>query len=195
MILGKFFLFAAVFSVVFAAFSGNMGNVSNAVLEESGHAVSLSISLLGSLCFWGGIMNVAEKTGLTEKLCSFLKPILVLIFPSLKNEGKALGLISMNVAANMLGIGNAATPLGIAAMKELHRLSDFASSATKEMVCFVVMNTASLQLLPTTVAFLRAENGAKEPFDILPAVWMVSACSLIIGIIMAKATFPKEGKP
>ena len=124
-----------------------------------------------------------------------LRPLLGFVFPGIKNEKKALGAVSMNVAANLLGIGNAATPLGIAAMKELHKLSGFSSAATKEMVCFVVMNTASLQILPTTVAALRLQNGAKNPLDILPAVWFVSLCSLMLGILAAKLGFPKGEKP
>ncbi len=193
--MGLFFLIAAAVSIIFGFLSGNMSGVSAAVLEESGHAAELSLRLLGSLCFWSGMMEIARKSGLVEKLCALLRPLLSLIFPSLRNEKAALGAISMNVAANMLGLGNAATPFGISAMKELHKLSVFGKSATKEMACFVVMNTASLQILPTTVAVLRAEAGAKEPLDIIPAVWFVSACSLFLGIAAAKITFPKRSKP
>jgi len=100
----------------------------------------------------------------------------------------------MNITANLLGLGNAATPLGISAMKELHRISGYSSAATAEMVCFVVMNTASLQLIPTTVAALRLEAGAENPMDILPAVWFVSALSLLVGMAAAKITFLKGGK-
>lgn len=193
--MGFFFFAAAAASLVFGIMSGNIGNVSAAVLEESTHAAELSIKLLGSLCFWGGMIKVAEKSGLVELICNLLRPLLLLVFPKLKNEKAALGAISMNISANLLGLGNAATPLGISAMKELHRLSGFSGYATKEMVCFVVMNTASLQLLPTTVAFLRMESGVLKPLDILPAVWFVSACSLFIGITTAKVTFPKGEKP
>ncbi|MBQ7874467.1 MAG: hypothetical protein IJ306_04825 [Oscillospiraceae bacterium] len=189
--MGNFFFLAAALSLVFGIISGNISAVSAAALEESTHAVELSIKLLGSLCFWSGIMEVARRSGLVNALCEALRPILGLIFPGLKNETKALGAISMNVSANLLGLGNAATPLGISAMKELHKISGNSSSATKEMVLFVVMNTASLQLLPTTVATLRLEAGAERPLDILPAVWLVSALSLFIGIAAAKLSFPK----
>lgn len=190
--MGKFFFMAVLFSAFFGAANGKINAVSAAALEESAHAVELSIKLLGSLCFWSGIMALAEKSGLMEAICDLLKPALGFIFPALKKEKKALGLISMNISANLLGLGNAATPFGISAMKELHRISGFSSSATKEMVCFAVMNTASLQILPTTVASLRLENGAGNPMDILPAVWFVSICSLIIGISAAKLTFPER---
>lgn len=191
--MGIFFFCSVLISTVFGIVTGKTAEVSAAVLEESSHAAELSFRLLGSLCFWSGIMKVAEKSGFMELICKVSRPLLLLIFPTLKNEEKALGTISMNFAANFLGLGNAATPLGIAAMKELHKISGFSSSVTKEMVCFVVMNTASLQLLPTTVAAVRLSFGAENSFDILPAVWFVSACSLLLGIIAAKIFFP-EGK-
>ena len=192
--MGKFFFFSVLVSVIFSIITGKTAEVSAAALEESSHAAELSLKLLGSLCFWSGISKVAEESGLVEKFRKFLKPALLLVFPSLKNEEKALGAISMNVAANLFGLGNAATPLGIIAMKELHKISEFSSVATKEMVCFVVMNTASLQFLPTTVAAIRLANGAENPMDILPAVWFVSACSLMLGIFAAKIFYPKGEK-
>ena len=192
--MGKFFFFSVLLSVIFSIITGKTAEVSAAALEESSHAAELSLKLLVSLCFWSGISKVAEESGLVEKFRKFLKPALLLVFPSLKNEEKALGAISMNVAANLFGLGNAATPLGIIAMKELHKISEFSSVATKEMVCFVVMNTASLQFLPTTVAAIRLANGAENPMDILPAVWFVSACSLMLGIFAAKIFYPKGEK-
>ena len=192
--MGKFFFFSVLISVIFSIITGKTAEVSAAALEGSGHAVEISLKLLGSLCFWSGVSKVAEESGLVEKFRKFLKPALLLVFPSLKNEEKALGAISMNVAANLFGLGNAATPLGIIAMKELHKISGFSSVATKEMVCFVVMNTASLQFLPTTVAAVRLANGAENPMDILPAVWFVSACSLVLGIFAAKIFYPKGEK-
>ena len=189
--MGKFFFWSVVLSVVFAIISGKTEEVSIAALEGSSKAAELSFKLLGSICFWSGIAKVAEESGLVEKFCKILKPALLLVFPKLKKEEKALGAISMNVAANLFGLGNAATPLGIIAMKELHKISGFSAFATKEMVCFVVMNTASLQLLPTTVAAIRAVNGVQNPTDILPAVWFVSACSLLLGIFAAKIGFSK----
>ncbi|MBE6900542.1 MAG: hypothetical protein E7479_07790 [Ruminococcaceae bacterium] len=192
--MGKFFFFSAVVSIIFAVFGGKLPEVSAAAMEEPLHAAELSIKLLGSLCFWSGITEVARKSGAVDLLCRVLKPALLLIFPKLKNKKNALGAISMNAAANLLGLGNAATPFGISAMKELHKISGCSSAATKEMVCFVVMNTASLQLLPTTVAALRLEAGVLQPFDILPAVWFVSAVSLFVGILSAKIFFPKEAE-
>lgn len=187
--LNYFFFLLVIFSIIFGAFEGNLPEVSRAALEESSHAVILSLELLGMLCFWGGLMEAAKRSGLTEKICFALLPVLGTIFPRLRKEKAALGAISMNITANMLGLGNAATPLGIAAMKELKSISAHGCTASKEMVCFVVMNTASLQILPTTVAILRMEAGANRPLDILPAVWIVSLCSLFIGICVAKFSY------
>lgn len=189
--MGYFFFFSVLISIISGLVNGKTAEVSAAALEESAHAAELSIKLLGSLCFWSGIMEIAEKSGFVGVLEKFLRPVLGLVFPKIKCENKAMGVISMNVAANLLGLGNAATPLGIAAMKELHRISGFSKVASSEMVCFVVMNTASLQILPTTVAALRLEHGAERPLDILPAVWFVSACSLMLGILAAKAGYRK----
>ncbi len=190
--MGVFFFIAVMLSIIFGMVNGKTAEVSAAALEESAHAAEISFRLLGSLCFWSGVMKIAEKSGLINLICKVANPLLILIFPSLRNEKKALGAISMNIAANFLGLGNAATPLGIAAMKELHKISGYSSFATKEMVCFVVMNTASLQILPTTVATVRLGFGAERPFDILPAVWFVSACSLVLGIFAAKILFPER---
>ena len=117
--LNYFFFLLVIFSIIFGAFEGNLPEVSRAALEESSHAVRLSLELLGMLCFWGGLMEAAKRSGLTEKICFALLPVLGTIFPRLRKEKAALGAISMNITANMLGLGNAATPLGIAAMKEL----------------------------------------------------------------------------
>ncbi|MBQ6877235.1 MAG: spore maturation protein A [Oscillospiraceae bacterium] len=192
--MGKFFFSAVIISILFGAASGNLRRVSNAALESSMQAAELSLELLGSLCFWSGIMEVAEKSGFAEIIKKILRPLLALFFPSLKKEEKAMEAISMNAAANLLGLGNAATPLGISAMRELSRISGFSSAATKEMVCFVVMNTASLQLVPTTIASIRLGSGAENPLDILPAVWFTSFFSLMIGMAAAKIGFPGEKK-
>lgn len=192
--MGIFFLAAIMLSLIFGVWNHSLAAVSTAIVTESAKAVELSLELLGSLCFWNGIMKVAEEAGIVRLLCAAVKPVLGLLFPHLRHEKKALGLISMNVGANLLGLGNAATPLGVAAMKELKKLSQSGEAASAEMVTFVVMNTASLQILPTTVAALRAASGVKAPLDILPAVWFVSGGALLVGLLLAKGTFP-GGKP
>lgn len=175
-------------SLFFAAFDGKMGELSSAMLEKSGEAVQLVISLCGVICFWSGMMKIAQKAGLLEKLARVLSPIVSILFGGVKKGGKAAGLITMNLAANILGLGNASTPLGIAAMKAIAEENpDFDGvSATDDMIMLAVLNTASLQIIPTTAAALRAANGAQNPFDILPCVWIVSVYSAVLVITAVK---------
>ena len=125
----------------------------------AGEAVTLVIALAGAMCLWGGLMRIADCAGLTKKLAKSFSPFLRLLFPSLEPESEAAQAISMNLSANLLGMGNAATPFGIAAMKELAKRSPYPEVATDEMITFVVMNTASVQLIPATVAMLRSAAG------------------------------------
>ncbi len=176
-----------VVSMIVAAVNGKMGELSSAVLGKSGEAVELVISLCGVLCFWSGIMNVARKAGLVEKLSRALSPVVRLLFRGIKRSGKAAGLITLNLAANILGLGNASTPLGIAAMKAIAEESGGETdSATDDMIMLTVLNTASLQLIPTTAAALRAANGSVKPFEILPCVWIVSVYSVVIVTVSVK---------
>lgn len=176
-----------VLSLIVAAVGGNMGELSAAVLAKSGEAVELVISLCGVLCFWSGMMNVARKAGLVEKLSRVLSPVVGALFRGVKRGGKAAGLITLNLAANILGLGNASTPLGIAAMRAIAEESaEFSDYATDDMIMLAVLNTASLQLIPTTAAALRAANGSAKPFEILPCVWIVSAYSVVIVTVSVK---------
>ena len=167
-------------SIVFAVMSGDISAVSEAALRESNNAVTLAISLAGVMCLWCGIMRVAQKAGITELLAAAFRPVLTRIFKGINAKGKAMQYIVLNLTANMLGLGNASTPFGIAAMKELEKEQGESESASNAMVLFVVMNTASLQLIPTTVAALRLKHNSADPMEILPAVWIVSATTLII---------------
>ncbi|WP_312640930.1 nucleoside recognition domain-containing protein [Hydrogenoanaerobacterium sp.] len=173
-------------SVVLGMMNDRISQVSSAALSEGGNAVSLVISLAGIMCLWSGLMNVAEKSGLTEKFSHFFSPVLRLLFKGLDPKSSAAKAISMNMAANLLGLGNAATPLGIAAMRELEALNRTPTVASNYMVTFVVLNTASLQLIPTTTAALRLQAGAAAPFDILPAVWITSIASVVSVMVMSR---------
>lgn len=192
-------------SVIFAFFKGTMPQVSQAILDKSGEAVELAISLCGIMCFWCGLMKVAERAGLVEKISALLSPVVNLLFCNIKRGGKAAGLITMNLAANILGLGNASTPLGIAAMRSISEENGAgvsgsggsADTATDDMIMLAVLNTASLQILPTTAAALRSANGCAAPLDILPCVWIVSVYSVTIAVISAKvmgAISRKRGK-
>lgn len=174
-------------SLIVAAFRGNMGELSAAVLGKSGEAVELVISLCGVICFWSGMMNVARRAGLVEKLSRLLSPIVGALFRGIERGGKAAGLITLNLAANVLGLGNASTPLGIAAMKAIaEENGDHSGNATDDMIMLAVLNTASLQLIPATAAALRSANGSAKPFEILPCVWIVSVYSAVIVTVSVK---------
>lgn len=178
-----------VLSFVYALFNGTMPQVSTSILEKSGEAVELVISLCGMMCFWCGLMKVAERAGLTEKLAALLSPVAGLLFKCVRKGGKAMGLITMNLAANILGLGNATTPLGIAAMKAIaDELPEGETTeyASDDMIMLAVLNTASLQIIPATAAALRSANGVRKPMDILPCVWIVSAYSVVVAVISAK---------
>lgn len=174
-----------VISVIFSAINGKMGELSAGILENSGKAVELVISICGIICFWSGIMKVAEKAGMVDGLAKLLSKPISLLFRGIKSGGKAAGLIAMNLAANIFGLGNASTPLGIAAMKAIHEEQGGGETASGEMIMLAVLNTASLQIIPATTAALRSANGAEKPLDILPCVWIVSAYSLIAAVTAA----------
>lgn len=173
-------------SVLFGILTGKINQVSQAAISGASEAVALFLILLATICLWSGLMKIADKAGITLLLQKLLLPITKRIFPDVKPESAGMKAISMNIAANLLGLGNAATPLGLQAMKELSAKSKDKSTATNSMITFVVMNTASLQLIPTTIAALRIKYGSATPFDIVPAVWLASIVTLTFGVTLSK---------
>lgn len=182
--MGYFWVGMLCFSLLSALLTGKSGVLTPAALEGAQNAVHLCISLGGAMCLWSGLAKVMERAGLTEKLGRLLQPVFHRLFPQAAQDSLATGYLTANVSANLLGLGNAATPMGIAAMKRMQILSG-QKTATDEMCRLIVMNTASIQLLPTTVATLRATHGATAPFSILPAVWVSSLCSVTAGLLAA----------
>lgn len=176
-----------ILSVTTAAFRGTLGEVTTSLLHAGEDAVDLCLVLAGNLCLWSGLMKVAEKSGLAEKMAHGLYPITKRIFCGLKRDSPECRAISLNLAANLLGLGNAATPAGITAIQEMQKSSAQKETATNHMVLFVVMNTASLQIIPTTTAMLRMHAGSATPMDVLPAIWFSSILSVTMGIAAAKA--------
>jgi spore maturation protein A len=172
-------------SVFCAMVTGRMPQLSAAVLSGAANAVELVIAMAGMMCAWTGLMKIADAGGITSLLARLLNPLMRLLFPSLKKGSPAVRAICMNITANLLGLGNAATPMGIAAMKELAKLNP-TQTADNAMAMFVVINASSIQLIPTFMGTLRAKYGSPAPFDILPAVWLASVVSLIAGITAAK---------
>lgn len=157
---------------------------SAAAITGAKAGVELALSMAGALCLWSGLANVMEKSGATRALSRLFRPLLGRIFPKACADDSAFGYIVGNFTANLLGLGNAATPLGISAVTRMKELSG-SSSATNEMCRLIVLNTASIQLIPTTVAAVRAGLGAVSAFDILPAVWVASLLSAASGVLAA----------
>lgn len=173
-------------SILCALATGRMQEVSDAVLSGAGDAVQLVISLLGMMCLWTGLMKIADAGGITRILSRAFAPVMKRLFPDYEPESPAVRTICMNVTANLLGLGNAATPMGIAAMKEMAKTNPTPGVANNSMAMFVVINTASIQLLPTMMGIQRARYGSATPFDVVPAVWVTSFAALLVGILMAK---------
>lgn len=178
-----FFLIAA--SILFAAANGTLPELSDALMDGAGEAVELSIFLLGGMCAWLGFLKIAEKSGLTQQLARLLSPLIDRLFPEYKDDMEVKGKICMNISANLLGIGNAATPLGLSAMKAMEEKNK-RDHPTKGMILFVLINTASIQLLPMNMASIRDSLGSENPFGILPQVWITSLLALITCVICAK---------
>ena len=164
--------------------TGRMEAVSAAAVEGAGAAVELALSMAGMLCLWSGVMEVMRRAGLAEKLTGLLRPVLRRLYPAFARDGAVMDDVAANVSANLLGLGNAATPLGLRAARRMARATP--GVASDALCMLVVCNTASVQLLPTTVASVRAAAGCRTPFDILPAVWLASALSVAAGILAAR---------
>lgn len=175
-----------IFSFFSALLKGNMSALSLSVIEGGQNAVELLLRLVAMLCLWGGIMEIADRSGITRALSSLMSPLIKLLFPRLKNESYVREAISMNITANVLGLGNAATPLGLEAMRRLKTVSPYGDTASDEMVIFVVMNTAAMHIIPTTVATLRGQYGSENPMEIMPASILTSFCALTVAVSAAK---------
>ncbi len=171
-------------SVLFGSINGSMGDVSRAAMEGAGAAVELAITMAGAVCLWSGVMELMSRCGLAGHLANCFRPLLRLLLPQASRDDETLSAVSANLSANLLGLGNAATPLGIRAARRMARGCD--GTASDELCRLVVLNTASIQLLPTTVAALRAAGGSAAPFDILPAVWVTSVLSVTAGLLAAR---------
>lgn len=173
-----------VLSVVFGLATGQLDAVSEAALSGASSAVELSLTMAGVLCLWSGVMEIMNVCGISGGLARLFRPLLRRLLPQASRDSETLAAVSANVSANLLGLGNAATPLGIQAARRMARGCD--GIASDELCLLVVLNTASIQLLPTTVAGVRSALGAESAFDILPAVWLASVISVAVGLLTAR---------
>ena len=170
-------------AVIAGAWNGNLAAVSTAALEGAGNAIQLCLTMAGAMCLWSGVMEVMKRCDLDRVLAKLFHPILRLILPCAARDRETLAALSGNISANLLGLGNAATPLGIRAAQRMAQ--GLNGTASDELCRLVVLNTASIQLLPTTVAALRVSYGCTAPFDILPCVWISSVFSVTAGLLTA----------
>ena len=160
--------------------TGRLDLLGGAAMAGAGEGVRLCLSMAGAMCLWMGVMEVMRRSGLAEKLSHLLRPLLGVLYPDHRRDEEAMADISANVSANLLGLGNAATPFGVRAARRMAGQSG--GRATRDLIMLIVCNTASIQLIPVTVAAVRGAAGAPKPFDILPAVWLASVISVVAGI-------------
>ena len=173
-------------AVVAAAVNGRMVEVTRAALQSATEAGTYALGLAGGMALWLGVMKVAEEAGLVRAIARAARPVLVWLFPEVPADHPAMGSMLLNVSANVLGLGNAATPFGVRAMQELETLSPHPGTATDAQALFCALNTASLQLLPVTVLTLRAAAGSRAPQEIVGATLLASACGVVVAVSSAK---------
>lgn len=186
MLMGLIWTAMIVVSILFGCFNGSAAQVQQAALDGAAAAIELCLGIGGAVCLWCAVMELMRTSGLADALSRALRPALRRLFPESSKHERVMQPLSANVSANLLGLGNAATPTGILAAQEMARLGS-PGVASNELCRLVVLNTASIQLLPTTVAAIRAAEGAAAPLDILPAVWISSGASVAVGLLTARA--------
>lgn len=170
-------------ALIYGAATGQSAAV-GAAAQGVHQAVTFCLTVGGMICLWSGVMEVMRRSGIAAGLSRLLQPVLRRLFPRASRDAQTLDALSMNVSANLLGLGNAATPLGIRAARRMAQ--GCGGTASHELCLLVVLNSASIQLLPTTVAGVRSALGSADPFDILPAVWTASLLSVLAGLAAAK---------
>ena len=180
-----------IISYIYAILTGRVNEINNSVFESCESAVKLTITFLGTMCLWSGIMQIAKKTTLIDKLTNFLNPIMKILFPEIQKQNPVHKEISMNMVANILGLGNAATPLGLKAMKTMQKENHKKDTLTNSMAMFIIINTASIQIIPTTVIAIRSSLGSTNPTSIIIPVWIATICAAFAGIIAAKILMKK----
>lgn len=175
-----------IISYLYAILSGNIEKMSNSIFLSISEAITLSISLMGNMCLWCGIMNIVKKTKLIDMLRKLLRPSLNIIFKDVKNNEIIMNDISINIISNILGIGNAATPAGLKAMKEMQKENKNKKNISNAMATLIVLNTASLQVIPTTVLAIRTTMNSNNPASIVMPIWISTFIGSTIALIAVK---------
>lgn len=184
--LNKLWPFFLIISIIYAILNGKIADLNNSIFDSAKSAVELTITLFGTLCLWNGIMQIAIKSNLANIICKALRPAIKFLFPKIKIGSKVEQEISMNITANILGLGNAATPLGLKAMKSMQKENQKKDTLSDSMVMFIIINTASIQLIPTTVIAIRNSMNSTNPSEIILPVWIVTICAAISAVLVGK---------
>lgn len=180
-----------IISFLYAILNGNIDEFNNSIFTSCEQTVDLILKLFGTMCLWNGLMKIVQETSLMKKLTKFISPLMKILFPKMKKEDKEYKEITINIIANLLGIGNAATPLGLKAMQTMQEKNPQKDRITDSMAMFIVLNTASIQLIPTTVIAIRASLGSVNPTQIIVPVWIATIVADIAGIIASKILMKK----
>ncbi len=175
-----------IISIVYSVLIGNIEAINNSIFEVGESTINLVLNLLGTLCLWNGLMKIAEKTSLIKKIAKIVNPLMKALFPEIKRGTETYQAISMNIVSNILGLGNAATPLGLKAMKLMQQENKEKKKLSNSMALFIILNTASIQIIPTTVIAIRTSLGSVEPTRILIPIWGATIGAALAGIISAK---------
>ncbi len=184
--LNKIWCFFILIAIIFSMFNGSYMEVNNSIFESINTSKNLILTLLFNICFWSGIMNIIKHTSLVDKIKNFLKPVLKFIFPEVDTNSDAFKNISMNVVSNLLGLGNASTPAGLKAMEKLQERNLNKEKLSNEMLLFILMNTASIQLIPTNIIGIRMGLGSENPTGIIFGVWISSIITFLFIIVFTK---------
>lgn len=182
-----------IISFIYAIFNFNMNELNNSIFDSCKQTIEMILNFIGIMCMWNGIMEIVKETTLINKITKCLSPIMKFLFPELKKDNKAYKEISMNIIANFLGLGNAATPLGLKAIESLQQENKNKEELSNSMVMFIVLNTASIQIIPTTVIAIRASMGSTNPSSIIIPSYIASIIAVAIGILSVKI-LSKRGK-
>lgn len=170
-------------SIIFAVFTGKGSEIGGALLSSGEASISLLLTLAGTISLWSGIMAIADSSGITKGLSTLFNPILKLLFNDYKDNNKVMNAVSTNITANLIGLGNAATPAGLRAIANMYNGEN---KINNSMATFIVMNTSSIQIIPTTIVAIRLSKGSAAPMEIAPCIWISSICALFVGIISTK---------
>ena len=173
-----------IIGIIYSSLTGNIREVNTALITSGTKSIEIVINLIPLLCLWLGIMKIASSSGLLSKISKYMSHIINQIFPELKKDGESIGYIASNIVMNMLGLGNASTPFGLKAMKSMQEENNNKDTASRSMITFLIINTASVTLIPTTIISLRILHNSKNPTEIVPACIITTILSLLIGLLL-----------